>query len=114
MDIAGMNVKIKFQKNSLVTDHIGNHTNAWTDYYSCHASVSGENGSANGGEDEAAGMTVDHSHTDFTVRCCRLVNAITQDEYRIIFENEIYNIIGIDHMQYKGKAYKFRCRKERR
>lgn len=114
MDIAGMNVKITFQKNTLVTDRIGNHTNVWTDYYPCHAAVSGENGSANGGETEAAGTTVDHSNTDFTVRFCSLVKAVTQDEYRIIMNGEIYNIIGIDHMQYKGKAYKFRCRKERR
>lgn len=113
MDIALMNVKITFQKNTHTTDSIGNHTNTWTDYYVCHAAVSGENGSANGGEDMAAGTTVDHSNTDFTVRCCSLVKAVTQDEYRILMGGDVYNIIGIDHMQYKGKAYKFRCRKER-
>ena len=31
MDIAAMNVRIKFQKNAVVTDKIGNHTNSWTD-----------------------------------------------------------------------------------
>ena len=45
MDIASMNVQITFQKNEVQTDEIGNRTNAWEDYYSCHASVSGENGS---------------------------------------------------------------------
>lgn len=114
MNIALMNVKITFQKNETVTDRIGNHTNAWADYYSCRAAVSGENTSRKGSEDEAAGTTVDHSNTDFTVRCCDKVKGIKSDEYRIIFGDEIYDIVGIDHMQYKRKHYKFRCRKARR
>ena len=45
MDIALMNVRITFQKNEVVTDKIGNHKNAWSDFYSCYATVSGEGGS---------------------------------------------------------------------
>lgn len=44
MDIALMNVRITFQKNEVVTDKIGNHKNAWSDFYSCYATVSGEGG----------------------------------------------------------------------
>lgn len=114
MDIGLLNVMITFQQNTVVTDSIGNHTNAWVDHYSCHATVSGENGSKNGGEDEAAGTVVDHSNTDFTVRWCGKTSGITSDGYRISFNGEVYDIIGIDHMNYKRKSIKFRCRKVRR
>ncbi|MHC5099404.1 phage head closure protein, partial [Peptoniphilus genitalis] len=30
---------------------------------------------------------------------------------RILFEDEIYNIISIDFMNYKNRLIKFRCRK---
>lgn len=40
MDIAAMNERIMFQKNAVMTDKIGNHTNGWTDYYSCFATIS--------------------------------------------------------------------------
>ena len=39
MNIAAMNVRICFQKSSVVTDEIGNHTNEWVDYFSCYATV---------------------------------------------------------------------------
>jgi len=31
-----------------------------------------------------------------------------------MFEGEPYNIIGIDHMNFKRKSLKFRCQKEAR
>ena len=37
MNISNMNVRITFQKNAVVIDKIGNHTNEWQDYYSCYA-----------------------------------------------------------------------------
>ena len=44
MYISNLNVRITFQKNAVVIDKIGNHTNEWQDYYSCYATVSGETG----------------------------------------------------------------------
>ena len=44
MNISNLNVRIRFQKNAVVIDKIGNHTNEWQDYYSCYATVSGETG----------------------------------------------------------------------
>lgn len=55
MDVALLNVKITFQKNSVEVDAIGNHKNGWTDYYTCHATVSGESGN----EKHTAGTTVE-------------------------------------------------------
>lgn len=110
MEVALLNVKITVQKNTIVIDDIGNHKNAWEECYSCHATVSGENGS----ENSVAGTTVENADLAFTVRYCKTVDAITTDGYRIIFGGDIYNIVSIDHMNYKRKSIKFRCEKVRR
>lgn len=114
MNISLLNAVITIQKNTLVTDAIGNHTNTWTDWYSCHATIGGENSSSKGGEDTEAGTVVDHSGIDFTVRYCAAVSAMTSTEYRVLYGGEVYDIIGIDHMNNKRKCVKLRCRKVRR
>ncbi len=110
MDVALLNVKIVFQKNEVVEDAIGNHKNEWTDYYACHATVSGEGGS----EKAVAGLIVEDSDLSFTVRYCRNAAEITTDGYRVVFGDALYNIVSIDHMNYKKKALKFKCEKVRR
>lgn len=110
MDIALMNVRILFQRNVVKMDKIGNHTNTWEDYYSCYATVSGEGGT----EKTAAGLVVDDSDISFSVRYCRLVSKIESTGYRILFDGSIYNILSIDHMNYKRKSVKFKCQKVRR
>ncbi len=110
MDVALLNVKIVFQKNEVVVDAIGNHKNQWVDYYSCHATVSGEGGS----EKAVAGLIVEDSDLSFTVRFCKKVEAITTDGFRILFNREQYNIVSIDHMGFKKKCLKFKCEKVRR
>lgn len=110
MEIALFNVYITFQKNAVVVDTIGNHTNTWKDYYSCHATVSGEGGK----ESFVAGMLVDNSDLAFTVRYCRKVSMIEPTGYRILFHGEIYNILSIDHMNYKKNCLKFKCKRVRR
>lgn len=110
MDIALMNVRILFQKNVVKTDKIGNHTNAWEDYYSCYATVSGEGGT----EKTVAGLVVDDSDISFSVRYCGLVSKVDSSGYRIIFNDAIYNILSIDYMNYKRKSVKFKCQRVRR
>lgn len=110
MEIALLNVRIMFQKNSVTVDAIGNHKNGWADEYSCYATVSGEGGT----EKQTAGTTVDDADLAFTIRYCRQAAQITTDGYQIMFGGEIYNILSIDHMNYKKKALKFKCQKVRR
>lgn len=110
MEIALLNVKITFQKNSVVPDAIGNRKNIWTDYYACHATVSGEGGD----EKAAAGLTVAESEIAFTVRFCKRAAEVTADGFRIVFNGETYNIVSVDHMNYKKKSLKFQCEKVRR
>ena len=110
MDFTLLIQKIMVQKNSITVDEIGNHLNTWKDFYSCHATVSGESPS----ESTAAGTVVDNTKADFTVRWCKAVSEITADGFRIVYDGELYNILGIDHMNFKKKSVKFKCQKVRR
>lgn len=107
MEIAALNVKIMFQKNVAVVDGIGNHLNVWKDYFPCYATVGGEGG----GEMEVAGLTVPEVDIYFTVRFCRAVGAVTCTGYRICFQGELYNILSIDHLNFRNRAVKLKCRK---
>ena len=75
-----------------------------------HATVSGESGQ----EKAAAELTVAESDLAFTVRFCKRAAEVTADGFRILFGGEIYNIVAVDHMNYKKKTLKFRCEKARR
>lgn len=110
MDIALLNVKVMFQKSSVAVDAIGNHKNKWTDYYSCHATVSGEGGS----EKAVAGLIATDFDLALTVRYCKATARITSDEFRVLFDGGIYNIAAIDHLNFKKKVLKFKCQKVRR
>ena len=110
MNITAMNVKIIFQKNDVVIDKIGNHTNKWVDYYSCYATVSGENGS----EQAVVGETVENVQICFTVRYCRKISDVSSTKYRIVFNDEMYDIVSVDHFSYAKKYLKCKCRKARR
>lgn len=107
MDIAALNERITFQKNGVVTDSVGNHKNAWVDYYSCYATIGGESGS----EQAVVGTVVEHTEVSFTVRYCKKTKAVTSTKYRIIWRDEIYDIVAPDHMNMKKKSLKFRCKK---
>lgn len=110
MDVAALRVKIMFQRQEVVTDAIGNHRNVWTDYYACHATVSGEGGT----ETHVAGLTLEGADIQFTVRYCRAVRSVSSTGFRIIFREEIYNILSVDHLNFKNHALKFKCEKARR
>lgn len=110
MDVAAMNVRITFQKNEPVSDTIGNHTNRWTDYYSCHATVSDSVGKSSA-ESEAVGQIVAHPDISFTVRFCRKAKAVDTTGFRILWDGGIYDILKVDHLSNKKRALKFKCEK---
>ena len=110
MKISAMNVKIKFQENRTTIDKIGNHINEWKDYYTCHATVTGESGT----EEFTAGEIVENIDIAFTVRFYKKIAAVTSTNFRIVFNNELYDIVLIDHFSYENKAVKFKCQKVRR
>ena len=110
MDVSLLNVKITFQEAVVEPDEIGNRINTWKDYYTCHATVSGENGS----EQNTAGQTVEEGKVDFTIRYCKKAAGIDSTGFRILFQGEFYDILGVDHKNYKKKCLKYSCRKVRR
>jgi len=110
MNIGLLNARITVQKNEVSVDSIGNHKNVWTDWYSCAATVSGEAGK----EDTDAGLIVDDSKADFTIRWCQKAAEITSTGYRVAFNDELYDILAVDHMNYKRKSVKLSCQKARR
>ena len=110
MKISLLNEKILFQKSSVVSDAIGNRKNTWEDYYSCFATIGGENRN----EKSEAGQTIDDVGITFSVRYCSQLVDIVSTGFRILFRGEIYNILSVDHMNYKKKSLKFRCEKVRR
>lgn len=110
MDIGKMNVKITIQKNELVTDSIGNHTSAWTDYFSCWATCSNQTGT----EDDEAGQTLESDRMDFTVRYSSETAAVVSTQYRIILNDRIYNIDHVDDMAFKHHSLKFHATLARR
>ncbi|EJA5902359.1 TPA: phage head closure protein [Clostridioides difficile] len=110
MNIALINVKITIQKNETVVDDIGNHKNNWTDYHTCFATISGEGGS----KKSVAGLIVDDSDISFTVRYCKALADLDITKYRVLFEDVLYNIVSVDHMNYKKKCLKLKCEKVRR
>jgi len=113
MDAALLNGKVTFQKNEAVTDAVGNHRNVWTDYYACFATIGGE-GLASSKEGQAAGITVEDASMTVTVRYCKKAVDIMSTKYRVLFRGEIYDIVNVDHMNFKKKSLKFTCRKVRR
>lgn len=113
MDAAALRSKVTFQKNEAVADKYGNHKNAWTDYYTCFATIGGE-GMASSKEGQAAGTTVEDFSMTVSVRYCRKAAAVDSTHYRVVFMDDIYNIVNIDHMNFRKKSLKFTCRRERR
>ena len=110
MNIALLNVRIEVQKNAVVTDRYGNHKNVWEPYLNCYATVSGETPQ----QDTEAGLVVDDSRVDFTIRWFAASSVITSTGYRVLFRGETYNIVAVDHMNFRKRSIKLRCRKVRR
>ena len=110
MDIAALNERVMIQVNTVVTDKYGNHKNTWEDFFFCYATISGENGK----EQAIVGETVEATDMNVTVRYCNQTASVRSTTHRILFRNEIYDIVAVDHLNYKKHGIKFRCQKVRR
>ena len=110
MNIAGLNVRIMIQKNETVTDRIGNHRSAWTNYFSCWATASDQTGD----EGEEASQIKEEDRIEFTVRYCSETAAVTAKGYRILLGDRIYNITHVDDMGFRKNSRKFMTKLEAR
>jgi SPP1 family predicted phage head-tail adaptor len=105
MNIAGLRTRITFQKNETVVDRYGNHTSAWTDFFSCWATAVTSGLSSS--EGEAAGHTVEADRLDITVRYSSETAVVNSKQYRILLGDRIYNIVSIDEMGFKHNSRLF-------
>lgn len=110
MNISLLNERILIEKSKVIIDAIGNHRNEWSKYYSCYATISNKSPQ----EETSSGAIWDESKIDFTIRYSKEVSVLSSIGYRVIFHNDIYEIEGIDHMNYKKKSMKLHCRRVER
>lgn len=107
MNVALFNVVIMIQKRDVTTDDLGNHVSTWHDFYKCHATISAESGSVQA----ADGTKLETAGFDATIRWCAKAAGLKADEARVIFNDEVYTISAIDHMNYKKRSLKLKCEK---
>ena len=110
MDIGKMRSRITIQQAVVQKDAIGNHTNAWEDFYSCAAYAN----LASGKEYGAAGQTLGTDTLVFEVRWCERLRELDSAKYRILFGGNIYNIITVDDVQFRHERLKLTAQRERR
>lgn len=113
MHAARLNRRITIQQAGVETDALGNRLDSWADWYTCFATVSGEDANRDS-EVERAGQTVDDQRADFTLRWCARLDTVTSTGYRVLLGAQIYDIISVDHTSYRHRSIKLKCRKARR
>ena len=109
MEIAALNIRITFQKQVTDVDEFMNHTNRASDYITCWATASGS-----GTETDAAWTTNPKETIDFTTRWCEALSKVTSEDYRIIADGKLYNILYVNPMGYKHRSLKFHCERVKR
>lgn len=110
MEISKLRSRITIQHCEVVTDAIGNHTNAWVNHYSCAAYAN----LASGKEYGAAGQTLGSDTLVFEVRWCEQLRDLDSTKYRILFGGSIYNIVTVDDVQFRHEKLKLTAQRERR
>ena len=107
MDIARLRARIMIEKATVKVDRIGNRTNGWEEYYSCCAYPDTYL------VDESPGK-VDYENETiaFTVRACQKTKELNSTQYRVRFQDQVFNIASIDRMNYNNREIKIRCKKE--
>lgn len=90
-----LNERITIQQSKHMTDKVGNHRNAWVDYYTCFAYASTFEAQEDEGE-----VTAEQKSVVFTVRWCSEVNKLTSTGFRVLFRGELYDITSVDPMNY--------------
>ncbi|MBD3948448.1 phage head closure protein [Tuanshanicoccus lijuaniae] len=110
MKVSLLNERLVIEKSDVSVDEVGNHVTQWLPYYECATTISHESPI----ETTATGAIWDHRKVDFTIRYSQEVANLTTTKYRIQFRGELYNIMGIDHFQYKKRQLKLHCQKVER
>ena len=103
-----MNARIIIQKDDVLSDQYGNHIKGWTNYHRCWSDIVTAQKAENGV------IIRDDREIICELRYCAKTSVITSDKFRVIFHDEIYNIVSVDMMNYKRKTIKLKCQKVER
>ena len=99
--------KIEIQKNAPYQDSIGNPKSNWEKFREIYAYVNG----LSGNEYWEAAVVHAEKTLDIVTRWKPFFKDMNSKNYRVIFENEVYNIVSIDNIQFKNNTVKMRVQK---
>lgn len=109
MKISSLNQRIQIQKIEVTQDDIGQEKETYTTIYSCKAYASTN---IKATEQFVVGTDLDSPDVIFTVRYAKILDTLTTNNHRIIFNNQVYDIKGIDPMNYDKKTIKIMAKKK--
>jgi SPP1 family predicted phage head-tail adaptor len=110
--IARFNCRVHIQRNRTIIDENKNHINVWEHYYSCYALVGSQNKYV---IEKDSGVEIHFEQTlTFQLRYCSELKNLNSTQYRIIFNDLIYNIDSIDAADNKKQTVDIRCKLEPR
>lgn len=104
MRITGLNHKITIQQRT-ITKSNGLEIENWTRYTSFYASINGVFGS----EFMRARAIQEENTLSFTTHYTKQLSKITSKDFRIIYNNKVYDITYIDNVKYENKCLIFRA-----
>ena len=107
--IARKNARITFQIRTVTVDRYKNHVSSWVDYFTCFAYANTYSANETGEE-----VTYEEKSITFETRYCPELAAVTSTGYRIVFNDEQYEIQSVDRMNYQNQSMRFTCQREKR
>lgn len=98
--LSDMRCRVIIQKAVVITDELGGRHNSYTFYCTRWAQVNMVTGS----ERYEAAHTAEYKMMYFTIRCDSLTKVITPGQYRIVFQDKVYDIKAIDNYKFRNES----------
>ena len=108
MEIGNMNQRISILENHTKVDEVGNHLNVWEEISSCWAEVRVRNLQSSS-EKTNTGVTREIRTIIFIIRQSPSLACINSTTHKILFRNQIYNIISVQVDYAKGGYMAINC-----
>lgn len=102
ISVGSMHERITIQHVKIEPNAIGQQIECWSDYAKVHAYATGYSGS----EKYEGKRDISAADISFTVRYSKKLAKINPTDFRVIFRNEIYNILFVNNYQFKNETLK--------
>lgn len=107
MKISRYNQKIIIEHKTITSDDIGNRLSTWVPYYTGFGFVDTKTVHETVGESHV----IDDSQVTITMRWCKALSQLDSVSYRLQLNGQLFNIIGIDDMNFNHKQLKIHAQK---